>query len=85
MFILIIKEAIMSESSIVLDFRENFWTDVLEGVKSGLRKKRNREEGFWFITDFEPEECLTHLEQKKYNYETYFISEQEYRVFIQPN
>ncbi len=54
---MIIKEAIMSESSIVFDFRENFWMDVLEGVKSGLRKKRNRKEGFWFITDFELEEC----------------------------
>ncbi len=74
----------MLRSTLILDFRESFSSDVLEGVKSSLRKKKNRETGFWIITDFDPEECLDHLERKQYNYEAYFVSDQEYRVFIQP-
>ena len=65
----------------IIDFRESLSTDVLETLRSKLRKKSNSD-GFWFITEEEPEECYELLLKEEFIFQTYIVSDNEYRVFV---
>jgi hypothetical protein len=68
----------------IIDFRDHFAFDILDTLGKKLKRK-SLNEGFWFITDYEPKDCYKLIKKKEYLFQTHIISDNEYRTFVGAN
>ena len=65
----------------LLDLRGFGEAESLDMLEAQIENSLS-DDSFWIIDDKEPFHCYDYLKEKECTFETYIISENEYRIFV---